>query len=331
MKRFYAVLIAGCSLMSTWAHAADTPVAKLGNTVFTEEDMKKELGYQLYQAENGVYAVKRAWVDQKAQNILFNQAAKAAGLSREAWEAKEIDAKAGTPDANQVLQLSSRFARPGTSPEEATKAATNALLNQMKQARRAALYTELQQKTPLEFMIIPPATPIVDTKAYPNTAPTKGPAKAAVTIIEYTDYECPWCKKSQENLKEVEKAYKGRVKFVARNFPLTQIHQSAQPAAEASVCAQEQGKFWPYRDKLFEKQPQLSAADLENYAKEVGLNVSKFKSCVASHKYKDRVEADVLDGQRVGVRGTPSFFVNGTQVGFPELMNTVKAELDKAK
>ncbi len=331
MKRFYAVLIAGCSLISVAAHAAETPIAKMGNTVFTEEDMKKELGYQLYQAENNVYAVKRSWIEQKAMNMLFDQAAKAAGLSRFAWEAKEIDAKAGTPDPNQVQQLSSRYMRPGVSAEMATKSATNALVMQMKQARRVAVYTELQQKNPIEFMITPPPAPIIDTQAYPKTSPTKGPSNAAVTIIEFTDYECPWCKKSQENLKEIDKTYKGKIKFVARNFPLSQIHPTAQPAAEASLCAQEQGKFWPYRDKLFEMSPQLADADLERYAKDLGLSMSKFKSCMATHKYKERVDGDLLDGQRLGVRGTPAFFVNGTQVAFTELMTAVQTELNKKK
>ncbi len=148
--------------------------------------------------------------------------------------------------------------------------------------------------------------------------------------MEFTDFQCPWCKRSQDSVKAVEQAYGDKIKMVDRMFPLTSIHQRAMPSAEAAYCAKEQDKYWEYRDKLFASQT-LSDSDFKQYAKEVGLNEKKFDACIASHKYASQIQNDQADGQRFGVSGTPTFFVNGIQTGFPQLQETVKGELDKKK
>src|SRR5262249_31108018 len=141
-------------------------------------------------------------------------------------------------------------------------------------------------------------------------APVHGPKNAPVTIVEFSDFQCPFCKKVVPTLHDIEKQYGVKVKVAFKHQPLP-FHSNAKLAAVASVAAQEQGKFWEYHDKLFENQQALDRASLERYAGELGLNVSKFKSALDSKKLEARVDADVAEATRSGVQGTPTFFING--------------------
>ncbi len=309
------------------------PLAKIGNTPLTEDEMRKDLGLSLYNAENQLYQVKRNWIDQKAKSILFDQAAKEAGLARKDWDKREIESHLSETSTAEVDQMMQRMTQ-GQAITDPTKLAqmkqqaTQYLSTQKRSQLENQLYQQLLQKNPLEVSLVKPEAPHIDV-TYTKDNPVKGPSSASVTIVEFTDFQCPWCKRSQENVKAVEQTYGDKVKIVARQFPL-QMHPRAFPAAEAALCAKEQGKFWEYRDKLFDKQ-ELSDEDLKRYAKEIGLKQKKFEKCVADRKYQPLVQADVTDGQRFGVQGTPTFFVNGIQVGFQVLQDTVKAELDRKK
>ena len=140
---------------------------------------------------------------------------------------------------------------------------------------------------------------------------TLGASDAQVTVVEFGDFECPACGALHPVLKEVKEKYKDQsVKFVYRQFPLTQIHELALNAAQASEAAADQGKFWEYHDILFEKQPALKQEDLEKYAQDLGLNIEEFRTFQNSNEAKDRVNADLADGRALGVPGTPTIFIN---------------------
>lgn len=312
------------------------PVAKIGNTVLTEDDLRKDAGMNLFQAENQLYMTKKSWVDQKAKTILFAQAAKAAGQSLNAWQAKEIDAKATPPTQQEIDQLAPRFGVQGSTvpPSDAQyvtmKEQAKQYLTQQKRAQKEnEVYQQLVQKTPVELFFTKPEAPHIDV-TYTKDSPVKGSKDAPVTVMEFTDFQCPWCKRSQDSVKATEQAYGEKIKLVDRMFPLTSIHPHAMPSAEAAFCAKEQNKYWEMRDKLFASQT-LSDDDFKQYAKEIGINPKKFDDCMTSHKYAAQVQADMADGQRFGVQGTPTFFVNGIQTGFPDLQETVKSELAKKK
>jgi protein-disulfide isomerase len=301
------------SAAASLAVAADSPkpVAKIGNTVLTEDDMRKDLAAQLYQAENQIYMIEKRWIDQKAEGLLFAQAAKEAGLSQRDWEAREIDAKAVPPAQQQIQQAAGQFIRPGVASTTTYKMAEDYLLNQSKAMRRSQLYQELQAKNQVQVMLNKPEAPRINV-TYAADDPMKGPGNAPVTIVEFTDFQCPFCKRAQDTLKQVESTYSKDVKVVARQYPLP-FHERAKPAAEAALCAKEQGKYWEYRDKLFARQ-ELSDDDFRRYADELKMNKKKFDQCLTSHKYQSRVESDIADGQRFGVNGTPHFFINGESV-----------------
>ncbi len=164
----------------------------------------------------------------------------------------------------------------------------------------------------------------------PDDDPFLGEDNAPVTIIEFSDYQCPFCKKFyDETEKQLIKDYveTGKVKFVYRDFPLDSIHPLARKAAEAAECADEQGKFWEYHDKLFETQ-KLDEASLKQHAKDLGLDTEQFNSCLDSGKYKDEVQKDLDDGIKAGVTGTPTFFINGKKVVGAQPYSVIKQIID---
>ena len=144
-------------------------------------------------------------------------------------------------------------------------------------------------------------------------SPTKGPADAKVTIFEFSDFECPFCSRGKDTIAQVAKAYPNDVRFVFKNLPLA-FHANAEPAGLAALAANEQGKFWEFYEKLFENQKNLSAETYEQIAKDLGLNMEKFRTDVASDKIKNQMEEDKKLAAQHGIRGTPGFFVNGVAV-----------------
>ena len=166
--------------------------------------------------------------------------------------------------------------------------------------------------------------------------PVRGGASAPVTIVEFSDFQCPFCSRVVDTVKQIEKAYGKKVRIQFRHNPLP-FHDKAQLAAEAGVAAGAQGKFWQMHDKLFGNQQALDRASLEKYAGEIGLNVDKFKSDLDSGKFKSAVNADVTyaNGLGGGGFGTPTFFINGRKISgampFDSFASVIDEELKKKK
>jgi protein-disulfide isomerase len=142
-------------------------------------------------------------------------------------------------------------------------------------------------------------------------APVRGSADAAVTLVEFSDFHCPFCRRVQPTLKELLERYPGKVKLVYRDFPIDSLHPEARRAAEAARCARDQGKFWEYHDVLFAEAPKAAPEDLERFAGKVGLDLATFRSCLSGETHRAAVQRDFDDGTRLGVAGTPAFFING--------------------
>jgi len=160
-------------------------------------------------------------------------------------------------------------------------------------------------------------------------APTFGPADAKVTIVEFSDFECPYCSRAATATQEIKKKYGDKVRIVFRQFPLS-FHQNAELAAQASLAANAQGKFWQFHDKLFENQKALTRKDLEGYAKAVGLDLAKFNKALDSKEFADEVQRDLKLGGEVNVDGTPTMFINGQRVSNPGDVATVSKTIDSA-
>ena len=142
---------------------------------------------------------------------------------------------------------------------------------------------------------------------------SQGDANAPVTLVEYGDYECPYCGQAYSIVKQIEEQMGDKLRVVFRNFPLAQMHPHAQHAALAAEAAAEMGQFWPMHDLLYENQQQLSDSDLTNYADQLGLDKDKFEANINGSTASDKVQSDFESGAESGVNGTPSFFINGAR------------------
>jgi protein-disulfide isomerase len=158
--------------------------------------------------------------------------------------------------------------------------------------------------------------------------PTFGSADSKVQLVEFSDFQCPYCSKAADAVNEVKKSYGDKVHFVFRQFPLG-MHKDAHLAAQASLAAHAQGKFWEYHDKLFANQRALGREQLESYAEELGLDMAAFKKALDEGTYKDAVDGELALGQEVHVSGTPTMFLNGKRVGNATDAKAISAEIDK--
>ncbi len=170
-----------------------------------------------------------------------------------------------------------------------------------------------------------------DTKVYavkPGDAPSKGPADAPLVMVVFSDFQCPFCKRVEPTLADLEKQYGGKLRVVWKNYPLP-FHPNAAAAAEAAMAADAQGKFWPMHDKLFENNTALDRESLENYAAALGLDLPRFRADLDAERYKARIEADKQEGAAVGVDGTPATFINGRKISGAYPIETFRAVADQ--
>jgi protein-disulfide isomerase len=165
--------------------------------------------------------------------------------------------------------------------------------------------------------------------------PSLGAANAPVTLVEFSDFQCPFCLRVAPTLKRLRQTYGDRIRIVWKDFPLTQIHPEAFKAAEAAHCARDQGKFWEYHDVLFANQQALQPEALKKYAADLGLNTATFSTCLDTAKYGDRIQEQMGIGNSLGVGSTPSTFVNGRLVSgavpYETFAAIIDEELERAK
>jgi protein-disulfide isomerase len=158
----------------------------------------------------------------------------------------------------------------------------------------------------------------------------QGPADAPLTLLEYGDYECPYCGQAYPIVKQLQKQLGDRLRFVFRNFPITTAHPHSEQAAEAAEAANGQGRFWEMHDYLYEHQQHLDDSDLHAYAEQLGLDLDRFDRDLADHTYAERVREDFMSGVRSGVNGTPSFYINGIRHDTSYDYETLLSALERA-
>ena len=294
--------------------SADGVVATVAGQLIYEQDLEQALGGELrsklQQARNQEYQIKSQALDELIRKRIVEAEAKKRGLTVDKLYETEVDAKIPAPSDAEVegyyLAIKAQVKQPLQDVKPQVQAAMKSL--KVQQARQE--YVEsLRAKTEVAVLLGPPKTEI----GY-DPARVRGDAKAPVTIVEFSDFQCPYCKQTEATLKALLAKYNGQIKLAFRDFPLRPIHSQAESAAEAGRCAQEQGKFWEYHDALFEDQSKLDEAGLTATAQKLGLDGKSFQSCLASGKYKAQIEQDEQDGKKAGVTGTPGFFIDGVFV-----------------
>jgi protein-disulfide isomerase len=304
------------------AVAADSGavVATIGTHKITEAEVNEKIKSQMAALESKIYDMKRQAIDAIADDYLISQAAQKSGMSVDAYMKKEVIDKVGHVSEADAKKYYDAHKGPGTVPFDKIKdRLVVALQNQKMQEGRDTLVEQLRKSEPLKVLLKAPRVE-VSSAGHPSL----GPATAPVTIVEFGDFQCPFCKRAQPTIKEVLSKYPGKVRLVYMDFPLP-MHNHALDAAKAARCANEQGKFWQYHDKLFQDQAKESPADLKAAAKQLGLNTTQFDSCFDKAKYQKEIEQDVAEGKKLGVDGTPSFYIDGRPlIGAVPLENFVQ-------
>ncbi len=295
---------------SSTAAVDATVVAQLNGRDVSATELEVWMKNNLYKREveskpaGEAYEAKSEALDAMVTELLVAEAAKQAGQTSEAYIDAQVLALGPVTDVEVQAFFDANASRlpPGSTLDAELAARVKAHL----ESQRAQKVAEnLRAKASLTVTMQPPRTSVE------ATGPSRGPADAPVVIIAFSDYQCPFCKRAEPTIDAVLAKYPTQVRLVFRHLPLDALHPQARPAAIASVCAENQGKFWEYHAKLFENQERLGDEDLVKYATAVGLDMAAFKACLQSPEAGQRVQVDAETARMAGITGTPAFFING--------------------
>jgi len=283
-------------------------VAEVNGAPILASELEPKLAGRLARLRQEEYEIRRQALEELIAERLVAAEASKRKITSEELLRQEVDAKAAALPAAQVEaiyeQNKGRFA--GQPRADALVRIREVVTQRAKAERRAAFEKELRDAARVAVRLEIPRAMV----PIPAGAPSTGPADARVTIVEFTDYQCPYCHRAQAVIDEVLARYSGKVRFVHLDFPLDG-HPGAMPAARAARCAGEQGKFWEYHRSLMTAPGTLDEADLKGRAGALRLNEGAFGTCLSSSRHDDAIQASLRQGEEQGVTGTPAYFVNG--------------------
>jgi protein-disulfide isomerase len=293
--------------------AKGEPLAELDGEAITSEEVEKAIAAQLSKLEEQIYSLKRQKVEELIiERLLAREAAKR-GVTVQALLDAEVTTKVALV-TEQEIETFYQANKAGLKGGEATvQEQIRAHLQRQKLAAQRRAFLEIL-RSQANVLVHLKAPAVFRAEISVDGAPFKGPATAPVTIVEFSDFHCPFCQRVLPTLTQLESQYGDKVKLVFRDYPIDNLHPAARKAHEAARCAHDQGKFWAYHDLLFANAPKASPEHLKTYAQDVGLDVPAFEQCVNSGAYQAAVQRDVEEGTRVGVTGIPAFFINGRLV-----------------
>lgn len=318
---------ASSSSTSGGGMAPDRVVATYSGGKITAGELEQQARPQIAELENKIYQARRQALEQMAMERIVKAEAAKQNLSEQEYVKKRIEeAPVQQPTEAQERQFYEQLKSGGQIPPEASfdslkDRIAQALVNQQRQGQMQKVVQDLRTQANLKLDLPQPRVQVA------AEGPTRGPKNAPVTIVEFSDFECPYCGAAHDTVEQVMSAYAGKVRLVYRQFPLG-FHPHAAKAAEASLCAADQGKFWEYHDVLFKNQKKLDPADLKTHASAVGLDTQKFGQCLESGDKKKAVDADQQAGMQAGVGGTPAFFINGIFLNGAQPLEEFKKVID---
>ena len=279
-------------------------VAVLDGEAITDDDL--DIQGELKKLEQEAYKVRQKALDRVITAKVLEKEANKNGIEVEELLKANVDVTVAKPTLNEVesfyRQRRSRFRKPFEEVEEQAAAIVEAL--KIREARLR--YTAgLRKDSKLEILLSPPRFAVNTENAH-----RRGPADAPVTLVEFSDFQCSYCKRVQPTLKTLFEEYEGKISWVFKDLPLTSIHPDAAGAAEAARCAGDQGKFWEYRDALF-AEGRVTKEIHPKIVEALDLDTAAFEECTSSKKYNEAVQADGAEAASLGISGTPAFVING--------------------
>lgn len=337
-----AVGVSGCSNSTATPRDVykykDAPkpglIAKVGDVEITEDQVIKSEPMTYYNLKKQDYEFKANQADEIIRETLINEAAKKASLSPEEYMAKKVMTKDGAVSDKDI----DAFLKEQNFPkekltDELKPRVIEAIKEQRKEGVVEAHVAKLAKSAGVEFYL---KRPSADIAVNLDGSPIWGDKDAKVTIVEFSDFQCPYCSRAAATIDEVKAKYKGKVKIAFKHFPLP-FHREAGPASEAAMCINEQSvdKFWKYHDILFKNQMKLAEENLKDYAKQAGADMKKFEECYTGKKFAEFIKKDMKDGEKAGIRSTPTFLINGEPVQgalpFKKFAEVIDAQLQASK
>jgi len=300
-------------------------VATVAGEPINESELLPLIQSQLQQLRNQEYQLKSRALETLVEQKLVAEAARERSLSVEDLLKQEVDPKVQEPTDNEVetyyLGQKEKLKRP---LDEVKPQLRQALQDAKRELARSEYIKSLRKQANVAILLTPPKVSVaVDRDRL------RGNPDAPITVVEFSDFQCPYCRQVHPVLNQLLARYGNQVRLAYRDFPLNQIHSQAQAAAEASRCAGEQRRYWDYHDRLFANEAQLDAASLVEYAHTLKLDRRKFAQCLASGKFKAAIEQDVKEGTQAGVVATPTFFINGIYLSGAQPLETFSRVIDE--
>jgi len=302
-----ALLIAGALVSRAGEPEAPEAAATIGGTTISSAEVDDKARMPLFQIRVQAYETRLRVLSGLIADELLKREAAARQTTAEALLRAEVQQKAAavTPEEVQAAYENVK-ARFKDKPEAEVKTQIESELRQQRLAeRRQAYLKELKAKAGVQVLLEPPRLAVDPGEGF-----ARGPKDAPVTIVEFSDFQCPYCVRVAPTVKKLNELYGDRVRFVFRDMPLP-MHPLAPKAAESAACAADQGKFWEMHDRLFAASGKLEVAELKAYAGELGLDRAAFDSCLDSGKNEPRWKAGKAAAEGYGISGTPAFFING--------------------
>ena len=263
------------------------------------------------QDESQLYQLRRAGLDGVVDDALILAAANAAGLDEEAFFERETAALG--PVSDEEIDAFYERNRDRIQPPQPLEALRPRIREFLESDRSVRVVNNLREDVEIEILLEAPPPPPVVRRAVPEGGASRGPVDARVTIVEFSDYQCPFCKRAEATIKQVDALYPGQLRIVYRHLPLD-FHADAEPAARAATCAGAQERFWDYHDLLFENQQALGRDPLFAYAEQLELEMDAFRACFDDEATRSSVAEDMRVARELGASATPTFFINGIEL-----------------
>lgn len=302
-------------------------LATLNGEPITSGDVEDALAPYIYSVQEQIFDLRKQSLDARVNDILLDQEAKKRSSTPQDIYRQEVGAKVKPPtDAEAEKFYNENKVNLKGTLEELKVQIIQYLQSKAYEKAETEYAASLRKASTTESYLRAPEPPVVQIST--DDQPIKGNPNAPITIVEFTDYQCPSCGRTQPIIEDVIKEYGERVRLVARDFPL-EMHKNALKAAEAGEAAREQGKYWEYTAVLFKNQEALEVPKLKEYATQVGLDRAKFDQALDTGKYYDKVQRDLREGEKLGVSATPTIFVNGKRLR-DKTPESLKAAIDAA-
>jgi protein-disulfide isomerase len=291
---------------SARAATPDTVVATVGSHRITQQEMDAKVLQSVSPTQ--LYDLRKNALDTLINDYLLQQAATRAHLTPDQYLKSQVHSKKIT-EADAKKFYNDNKVRFGTTTFDQIKQRLIPALQQREDSQQTEqVIANLRTGQNVKIALEAPRVAVVSTGH-----PTLGAKDAPITMVEFGDFQCPFCRASENSVKEIRAKYGDKVRLVYMDFPLG-IHQHAMDAANAARCAGEQDKFWQYHDAMFADQSKLAPADLKASAAKLGLDAKKFDACLDKTKYQSQIQQDMAEGTKLGVTGTPTFFINGREI-----------------